>query len=303
MRTWTVSSTASHRARTSSSTPQRLSVLAVALDQVSGGAQLVGLAQEKDDLDFRAGLELERGLDGGAGIEGLARGSGQTDSGQRGGSHHRSVTAHKLGAVGGDRSGSPVDVGESHAGTEVGTERVARQESAGLGVDLGHDMHRGVVAGRPQDPLGIVRRRQLSPSIAHVLDPQPDQLDRVIGGHQEGQLMVEAVRVLFKGGIALTMTHQGRLGRWNRQRRWAPDLTAVFVSQVDDLARRVRDRVVAPGCQPVRLAVSRPGKTGPALGDQETETGVGDNVAPWGGGQARINHGRGLRLTVAARVR
>ena len=70
------------------------------------------------------------------------------------------MTAHEFGAVGGDRSGPPVDVGESHAGAEVGSEGIARQERAGLGVDLGDDMHRGVVAGRAQDPLGIVSRRQ-----------------------------------------------------------------------------------------------------------------------------------------------
>ena len=115
--------------------------------------------------------------------------------------------------------------------------------------------------------------------------------------------MGEAVRVPFKDGIALAVTDQCRLGRRNRQRGWAPDLAALLVSQVDDLARRVRDRVVAPGRQPVRLAVARPGKPGPALGDQEAETGVGDDVDPRGGGQARINHGRGLRLTVAAVAR
>ena len=47
----------------------------------------LGLAQQKDELDFRAGLEVECGLDGRARIEGLARGSGQTDSCERRGSH------------------------------------------------------------------------------------------------------------------------------------------------------------------------------------------------------------------------
>ena len=97
------------------------------------------------------------------------------------GSCHRSVAAHEFGAVGGDRFGAPVDVGESHAAGEVGAEGVPRQQCAGLDIDLGDDVHRGRVAGRTQDPLGIISRRQPSPSIAHVADSQPDQLDRVVG--------------------------------------------------------------------------------------------------------------------------
>ena len=104
------------------------------------------------------------------------------------------MTAQELGTVGGECPGPPVDVGEGHAGTEVGAEGIARQERAGLGVDLGDDMHRGIVAGRPQDPLGIERRRQLSRSFAHVLDPQPDQLDRVVAWHESVSSCAQSVR-------------------------------------------------------------------------------------------------------------
>ena len=87
-------------------------------------------------------------------------GSGQSGSAERGGSHQRSMAAHELGAVGGDRSGSPVDVGESHAAAEVGAEGVVRQESAGLGVDLGDDVHRGRRRGSGPGPT----RHSMSPT-------------------------------------------------------------------------------------------------------------------------------------------
>ena len=42
--------------------------------------------------------------------------------------------------------GAPIDVGERHAVREVGAEGVARQQGAGLGVDLGDHVHGGGVA-------------------------------------------------------------------------------------------------------------------------------------------------------------
>ena len=53
----------------------------------------------------------------------------------------RAVAAEELGAVGGERPRPPVDVGEGDAAGEVGVERVAGQQGAGLGVDLGDDVH------------------------------------------------------------------------------------------------------------------------------------------------------------------
>ena len=88
--------------------------------------------------------------------------------------------------------------------------------------------------------------------------------------------------------------------RWNRQWGWAPEITVFLVTQIDDLARRVGDRVVAPRRQPIRLAVLRPGITRAALGNQEAEDWVGDHVDPWGGGEPGIGGSGGHRLPVTA---
>ena len=145
---------------------RRLTLFAVFPDQVACGVDSLGFAQEKDDLDLRAGLELERGLDGGAGVESLARGAGERARSSAAGAIERTMAADELGAIGGDRSGAPVDIGKRQAGGEVRSERVSRRRAPVVGVDLGHDVHGRIVAGRAQDPLGIVRRRQLSRTFA-----------------------------------------------------------------------------------------------------------------------------------------
>ena len=60
----------------------------------------------------------------------------------------------------GERARPPVDVGERHPLGEVGAERVAGQQGAGLGVHLGHDVHGRGVAVEAQHPLGVEGRRQ-----------------------------------------------------------------------------------------------------------------------------------------------
>ncbi len=73
---------------------------------------------------------------------------------------------------------------------------------------------------------------------------------------------------------------QRRQGRPRRQRRRRPDVTAVLVAQVQNLARRVGDGVVVPGCEPVGLAVVRPCVTAARFRHDEPEGGVGDDVDP-----------------------
>src|SRR5712691_4039143 len=67
--------------------------------------------------------------------------------------------------------------------------------------------------------------------------------------------------------------------RW--QRRGRPEAAGVFVTDEHGFARRVADGVVAPGREPVLMAVDRPGVAGPALGRSKTKGGMRDDVGPW----------------------
>src|SRR4029077_5396158 len=94
----------------------------------------------------------------------------------------------------------------------------------------------------------------------------------------------QPMRVAFKDCVALTVTNQSRFRPGDRKRRRAPDLAGLLVTQIDDLAGRIANRVVAPRSQAVELAVKRPGKSCPALGHHKPETRVGHDVDPrrWG---------------------
>jgi len=61
-----------------------------------------------------------------------------------------------------------------------------------------------------------------------------------------------------------------------------PELPGFFVTKIDHLARRIADRVVAPGSEAVHLAVICPGITAAGFGHQATDIGTGEHVAPGG---------------------
>ena len=65
-----------------------------------------------------------------------------------------------------------------------------------------------------------------------------------------------------------------------RQRRGRPVRGGRIVAQVDQLARPVGDRVVAPGRETVLLAIDGPGKAKRGFGHEAAEPGVGDDVDP-----------------------
>src|SRR5262249_20636933 len=66
----------------------------------------------------------------------------------------RPVPPQELGAVPGERPRPAIHLGERDGGAEVRVEGVAGKQGAGLGVGLGDDVHRRLVARRAQDPLG-----------------------------------------------------------------------------------------------------------------------------------------------------
>jgi hypothetical protein len=77
------------------------------------------------------------------------------------------------------------------------------------------------------------------------------------------------------------MTDDGRRLAATGARCRCPEVPGLLVAEIEDLAGRVGDRVVAPRGEAVQLGVARPGVAAAGLGDQAAEARVGEDVAPW----------------------
>src|SRR5262245_24033258 len=92
--------------------------------------------------------------------------------------------------------------------------------------------------------------------------------------------MFHTVTGLKKAGIALAVTDDGRLLTATGRRRRRPVLTCLFIANVNDLTRRITNRIIAPGSQAIRLAVACPRVTAATFGDQAAEVRVCQDVDP-----------------------
>ena len=85
---------------------------------------------------------------------------------------------------------------------------------------------------------------------------------------------------MLEAAVPLSVAHAVRRPARAGQGRRRPDLARLVVAQVERLAGRVRDRIVRPRGDPIRLAVALPGEARPALRDQEPEARIRDDVDP-----------------------
>ena len=83
-----------------------------------------------------------------------------------------------------------------------------------------------------------------------------------------------------EAAITLAMADDRRRLAAARGGRWRPELPGFLVTEVNGLAGRIGNGIVAPGGEAIHLAVARPGVTAAGLGDQATEVGVGEHVGP-----------------------
>ena len=95
------------------------------------------------------------------------------------------------------------------------------------------------------------------------------------------ELERDAVRDVFEARIALPMPDDvGRGLLADRERRRSPQISSLFVPDIDGLARRIADRIVRPGRELVLAAIDRPRVPRTRLGDLEAETRVCDYIDP-----------------------
>src|SRR5262245_24717449 len=86
--------------------------------------------------------------------------------------------------------------------------------------------------------------------------------------------------VVFEFGVSLSVPRAIGVELSDRQRCGRPKGASVFIADVDGFGRWVRDGIVAPGGQTVRLAVAVPATTGAGLTDKTSEDRIRDHIDP-----------------------
>ena len=219
------------------------------------------LTQKKDDLLLFTGLEVEGSHQCGARIEGRLDGAGQFHPAERCRVVHRAVASEEFGTVGSEAARPETDVGKRHGRGEIGIERIPGEERSAFLIQVGNDIHGGLVADGAEHPFGVERGGQLPPPFAQVAHAQAQQLDRIIRGDEQEEFLGQTVAAPLEGRIPLTVPHGHRgavkgvgshfpltaacLPHLSREKTpdpfvgGRPELAGRFVAQVDDLSRRI----------------------------------------------------------------
>ena len=123
-----------------------------------------------------------------------------------------------------------------------------RANSAPVSGSISVTMTGAVRASRDsQDPFDVRGHRQTPGLAGSVLDRQPGDLHRVVHRHELEQTQEDAMGRVLEAAVALTMP--GDVGRRvlpDGQRGRAPQVTGLFVPDIDGLAGRVADGIVGP---------------------------------------------------------
>ncbi|MCY1390258.1 hypothetical protein D9M71_50740 [compost metagenome] len=269
---------------------------AIAAEHCPGIVDRTGLAEEGHDLDGLADAQLDDALQGRAGIEPGATGSGQrrhADQRQRRG--RSAMPAEELAAVGGPGALPAGEVDEGDPAGERHAPRIARQQCAAVRVQLGLDERSRRPARSAQHPFHIVSGAQPARPAGEVAQGQAGNLQRIVERHVLQQIGLDGMRRVAEAAVAEAMGAAIDTAVANRLGGGAPQVVAVLVADVENLAQRVRHRVVGPRRELVLAAVLGPGVS-PALGGNlEAEGRVGDHVDPRRrGGPAMFEDGQVL---------
>ena len=152
-------------------------------------------------------------------------------------------------------------------------------------------MHLGCFAIRSEYEFRIDSDGEATPLRRFIFDPQALNAHRIgflrLHGNKGQKQLFDAVAVVFDLGIALAVTGTIGIEFAHGQGRGRPKHSAFFIANIDGFGGGIGDRIIAPGCQAVGLAVAVPAGTGTRLADDGTEDGIGHHVDP-GQGSERI---------------
>src|SRR4030095_10105988 len=126
-------------------------------------------------------------------------------------------------------------------------------------------------------------------------------LDGVVERNQLEQLQRDTVRDVLEPRVALPMPDDVGRGLFtDRERRRPPQIPGLVVPDVDDLARRIADRIVRPGGELILAAIDRPRVPRTRLGDLEAEVPICDHVDPRRRGPPPLLEDRDVLASIVA---
>ncbi len=116
---------------------------------------------------------------------------------------------------------------------------------------------------------------------AEVLDLQRQELHRRGDRHERRQLRLQPVLAVLKDAVPEAVSAGVRRVAGARPWHRAEEPSARIVAEVENLAARIADGVVAPRRQSIELGIAAPSVGAAALADYGAEPRVGNDIHPW----------------------
>ena len=137
--------------------------------------------------------------------------------------------------------------------------RVSREERAAVRVNFGDDMHDRFWPQISQHPFHIPGRGEPARSARFVPHLQHRKLDRCIQRHVHPQLRADPVLRMLEDAVAESVAADVRGRPAARQRRGRPEVTALFVTEVQGFSARIAHGIVVPGREAEFVGILAPG--------------------------------------------
>ena len=213
---------------------------AVALDEPAALLRVPAFAEDEAHSTRLARPELDRHVERRTRIEPGATATGQLVARGPYRPGQGAISPHEVSAIARERTRGLRRMPERHAVAELRVVRIPRDERARLLISPGHDESTFADARRSQAPLHVPVHADAPHDGRRVGQAEDRKLDRIVGWHTDGQLLLEAGRRMLVTRHARAMAnHPSAALREARQwsGRGAPDGARVVVAQVDCLAR------------------------------------------------------------------
>jgi hypothetical protein len=136
--------------------------------------------------------------------------------------------------------------------------------------------------GSTKHPFDVLGGCNPAVVIPCVFNPQVDNFNRILWAGEECQALAKTMGIMLEDGITRPVCNSMRLVSSSRERCGGPNITGLFISQIECFTRWVANRVVRPGCKAVFSAINRPGALAAGFADYKSEIWITDYIDPRG---------------------
>jgi hypothetical protein len=134
--------------------------------------------------------------------------------------------------------------------------------------------------GCTQHPFNVLSGCNSAIVIPGVFNPQVDDFNRILWTGEECQALAKTVGIMLEDSITRPVCNSIRLACSSRERCGGPNITGLFISQIECFTGWVANRVVRPGGKAVFSAINRPGALAAGFADYKTEIWITDYIYP-----------------------